>query len=279
MDTLKVKAFMAVKKYGSFSKAAEMFCYTPSAFSHIADSLEEELNVKLFKRTHKGVEITEKGNELVKYFENLLNAEDMLFSRCSEIGEKVKEVRIGAYSSISKHFLPKIIKEFREQNGEIKISVYVSDDLTQMLNNDEIDVMIASEIIPENWLRFELFTDPYVAVLPSNLCKTNQITKDEFYNFPFIDTKEKIIHGQFDLSKFKEIIDYKTDDYNSVISLVKEGVGVAVVPKLELKTKISGIKICKIEPEFNREIVVAYKKQKKTNVAISRLIDFLKNNK
>ena len=64
MDTLKIKAFLLVVKHKNFSLAAKELSYTPSALSHIADSLENELGVKLFNRTRKGVEITEDGKML-----------------------------------------------------------------------------------------------------------------------------------------------------------------------------------------------------------------------
>ena len=66
MDTNKIKMFLLTEKYKSFSKTAEEFSYTPSAISHIADSLEEELGVKLFIRSRKGVELTEAGLKQIK---------------------------------------------------------------------------------------------------------------------------------------------------------------------------------------------------------------------
>ena len=55
-------------KYKNFSLAAKELSYTPSALSHIADSLENELGVKLFIRTRKGVEITDDGKMLYEKF-------------------------------------------------------------------------------------------------------------------------------------------------------------------------------------------------------------------
>ena len=64
MDTLKIKTILSAVENKSFSKTAEELSYTPSALSHMADSLEQELGVKLLKRTPKGVELTENGEKL-----------------------------------------------------------------------------------------------------------------------------------------------------------------------------------------------------------------------
>ena len=75
MDTLKVKLFLLVEKYKSFSAVANDFSYTPSAISHMADSLERELGVKLFYRTNKGVNLTDDGRKLYDGFLALSKAE------------------------------------------------------------------------------------------------------------------------------------------------------------------------------------------------------------
>ena len=85
MDTLKIKAFLLVSKYKNFSLAAKELSYTPSALSHIADSLENELGVKLFNRTRKGVEITEDGKKLYDYFLKVAKAEEELHKASASI--------------------------------------------------------------------------------------------------------------------------------------------------------------------------------------------------
>ena len=63
------KTFYEVSKYGSFSKTAEMTYSTQSAISKAIMKLEEELETKLFYRKSNGVELTDKGKELLYYVE------------------------------------------------------------------------------------------------------------------------------------------------------------------------------------------------------------------
>ena len=86
METMKIKAILSAAKYKSLSRAAEDFSYTPSALSHMADSLEEELGVKLLLRTRTGVSLTEEGMLLAEKMDAVLRAENELIAAASEIG-------------------------------------------------------------------------------------------------------------------------------------------------------------------------------------------------
>lgn len=79
MDTIKIKALLSAVKNKSLSKAAEEFLYTPSALSHMADSLEEELGVKILVRTSQGVSLSKEGEFLLKKLQAVIDAEKELF--------------------------------------------------------------------------------------------------------------------------------------------------------------------------------------------------------
>ena len=63
------KIFYYVAKYKSFTKAAECLFITQPAISQSVKKLEEQLNVELFKRKNKGVELTEAGEVVYHYSE------------------------------------------------------------------------------------------------------------------------------------------------------------------------------------------------------------------
>ena len=64
MDTDKIEILVRAIELGSLSKAADEFSYTPSAVSHIADSVENEIGIRFIKRTYAGIE-TEPGCEVI----------------------------------------------------------------------------------------------------------------------------------------------------------------------------------------------------------------------
>jgi LysR family transcriptional regulator, glycine cleavage system transcriptional activator len=58
-----LKSFEAAARYESFTRAAEELCVTQGAVSHQVKALEEELGIKLFKREHQRLVITEAGRD------------------------------------------------------------------------------------------------------------------------------------------------------------------------------------------------------------------------
>ena len=61
MNTIQLECFLAVAEHLNFSRASEVLRITQPAVSHQIQSLEEELDVKLFKRTSKSVSLTQEG--------------------------------------------------------------------------------------------------------------------------------------------------------------------------------------------------------------------------
>lgn len=275
MDGIKAKAFLAVKRTGSFSKAAEEFNYTPSAFSHIADGLENELGVKLFNRSNRGVTLTPAGKALTDYFSAYLAAENELIAKARAFSQK-GEIKIGAFSTISQFILPKIIKEYKAKKPSVKISLYVGDDAEKTLFSGASDVVFSDGINAEGCETLSIADDPFVAIFPSGKISKRTVEKDELYDYVFITTGEECIEKYFDMTRFKEVVRLKCDDYASIVSIVKEGVGVSVIPKLSLGRKVKGIATAEIKPKFSRTLCVLYKKESKNRACVNEFIEYLK---
>lgn len=61
MTILQLKVFAAAAKFNSFTKAADNLAFTQSAVSQMIQSLEKELGVLLFHRSHQGIALTRDG--------------------------------------------------------------------------------------------------------------------------------------------------------------------------------------------------------------------------
>lgn len=61
MNTVQLECFVSVAEHLNFSRASESLHVSQPADSHQIQTLENELGVKLFKRTSKSVELTEEG--------------------------------------------------------------------------------------------------------------------------------------------------------------------------------------------------------------------------
>ncbi len=279
MDTTKLKAFLAVAKYGSFSKAAEEFSYTPSAFSHIADSIEDELGVKLFVRTKKGARLTEQGEILKEKIEKVILAEKELKDVALGLTANA-EIRIATYSSVSLYLLPQIIKEFKTLYPQTKFSIIIVDSLKKAIDDNYSDVYFGSvKFLKDRLEWFNVLDDEYVAVVPSDEFKgRKQVVKEELYAFPYIKSNENVLEEFFDEKKFKEVLNYVSVEDFSILNLVSQKVGITVTNALVAKKQFKGTKALKIVPPIKREIGVGYNKERMRGKLLTEFINFLKKN-
>jgi len=145
------KTFYDVARYGSFSKAAELTFSTQPSISKQIKSLETQLETELFQRRPNGVELTEKGKELLFYIEkaygNILTAERIMLETDNLNRGKLS---IGMPSNMYKFMIDKI-KDFNNKYPNIEISIITGTTtyLMNQLDMHKIDLIIDTLPITE----------------------------------------------------------------------------------------------------------------------------------
>jgi DNA-binding transcriptional LysR family regulator len=110
------RIFCEVAKCRSFSRAARDLYMTQPAVSQAIMNLENELGIRLFTRTSKGVTLTNDGHLLFEHVNSALNLihqgeNKLLESRNLKVGE----MKVGVGDTISKHFMLPYLEVFRSQ--------------------------------------------------------------------------------------------------------------------------------------------------------------------
>lgn len=261
MDTSKIKIVLMVDEYGSFKKVAEMLDYTPSAVLHIVDSVENELGVKLFERNNRGAKLTEAGNKLKEKLQGILDAEkELRIELDGLVGKKQLELRIGTYSSIATYILPEILKGFKKKYPVIKIFITVDNNIGELFVKNHIDVVISDNLPEENARWIPVMEDEYVVVAErNNFGQVSEIDRDSLYQYSYLQTDDSVIDEYFDYSKFREVIPVRSVENNSAISMVRENIGITVLPGLFVSDCPDGVRSIKLVPRLSREIGIAYK--------------------
>ena len=277
METFKIKAILAAAKYKSMSQAAEEFSYTQSAFSHMTASFEKELGVQLFHRTSKGVEWTDAGKSLYPKLCAMLKCEEELLHAAAEQSNATPtNLRIASYSSISRNYLSSVLREFKKEHPEIRLSVSVSDSLAGRLEEDRADIIFAdrSTAGKNEWV--PLMEDEYLVLAPPNMLRgRDKIAKEELYDYPQIFTGDKLLQEYFDTSRFKEITHFHTEDDLSVVNMVRSGMGVTIQPALVLQGNTDGMHLLHLEPRLTRTLGFAYRNKHKKRPGLATFIRFI----
>lgn len=96
MYNSQLDTFLRVADAGSFNKAAEAAYITPTAVIKQINLLEEELDVKLFERSHRGLKLTKAGMSLYKDTKYIIQyCRDSVVRAKNAMQEDVNVIRIG----------------------------------------------------------------------------------------------------------------------------------------------------------------------------------------
>ena len=110
MNTTQLECFIAVAQHLNFSRAADELKLTQPAVSHQIRTLEEELDVRLFKRTSKEVSLTSEGIQFLPDAEQILKT---ALSAKKRLGshENLIPFEVGCHNHMELCLLPEIFKE------------------------------------------------------------------------------------------------------------------------------------------------------------------------
>lgn len=277
MDTSKIKAIFKAIECKSMSKAAETLSYTPSAMSHIVDAVEKELGVRILKRTPLGVEWSEYGLHLEPSLRRLVEAEDELMASAEAIVmQSEHQLRIGTYSSISYKILPELLKGFKTEYPNITVSIFIGNNLKDWIGSDIVDVTFddVSGVQGNEWI--PIMKDYYCAVMPTGILEGEKTVKrEQLCRYPFIMVNDSHTRDYFLDLEFSETIKFTSVDDSSVLSMVKEGIGVSVLPSLSVTKHLRGIHTAKLEPALYRTLGISYKKKTHHPFAVEKFIQYL----
>ncbi len=128
MESKKLEALLMAVDLGSFTKAAEVMGYTQSGLTHMMNSLEREVGFTLLERGRGGVRLTKDGERVAPAIREFLQANARLDSTIAQVASSRSEViRVSAFASMAMHWLPSIIRRFREELPDVDVDIRMAD--------------------------------------------------------------------------------------------------------------------------------------------------------
>lgn len=282
MDLKKYKVFLASADLGSFTKAAAQLDYTPSGVTHMMNALEEKLGFQILTRGKNGVQLTENGKRLVPILRELLHLEEEFSQTVSEMnGLNSGTIRIGSYSSIAVHWLPKIIKSFQHDypNIRIKLMEGIRQEVVSWLEEQKIDLGFMSYQPGMKFDWIPLRDDPMIAVLPLD----HPLAKEKAYLLKNCESENFIMPAcgsDFDVvelfrnAKISLKIRYETFENYAALSMIECGLGMSVMNELVTKGRICNVVKLPLEPEEHISLGIAVPNTDKLPPAAKKFIAY-----
>lgn len=119
-------AFEAASRHGSFKTAAAELNVTPGAVSHQIKALESELGVALFERVHRGVMLTEEGQDLFTAVQGAFQGMSRSLAQIKR-SETERALTVAATTAVSALWLTPRITRFWRERPDIRVNQVVSD--------------------------------------------------------------------------------------------------------------------------------------------------------
>lgn len=125
MNLLHLEQFYEVAKAGSVSTGARKLRLSQPAVSKSIKLLEEDLGVKLFERTKRGVHLTPAGTLAFEHA-------GRIFSEARHLNDQIQSERdtlrgewcLGASDNLAIHFLPKFIAAMKNEHPALRIQIF-----------------------------------------------------------------------------------------------------------------------------------------------------------
>lgn len=167
MDIETIRTFLVLSDTKNFTRTANQMFIAQSTVTNRIAELEKELNVPLFARTNRNVELTVEGEKFLKYAEKMIQLTDASLSEISSPNKFRNCLRIGSADSIYESHLAPLILKYKKENpfDSLKISIGLSSNLLEQLRDNILDVVFS--YLPLNKSQFcsDLFKqDPLVLV-------------------------------------------------------------------------------------------------------------------
>lgn len=135
--------FYAVASHRSFSRAAESLSITQPAVSIQVQELEKFLGAALFHRRTRGLRITEVGETVFAYAQQIFSLSGKLLETLEEIHNlQTGRLSLGASTTPGEYLLPLAVGRFRQLYPGINVDLYIANTrtITQRILNQELDL-------------------------------------------------------------------------------------------------------------------------------------------
>lgn len=285
LDLKQLQYFIAVTEQMNFSKAAEKLHISQPSLSNAIKKLEQEIGSPLLKRNTRNLQLTEAGELLYERAKVILKNMEVLKIEMDEvIVHGTSEVTIGVMESI-KHWLPKVIANYKKDYPQMMIhlvDILGSKRVKKSLKSYKTHVIITNQRMDDDELEVQsLYEERLVAVLPLNhpLAEKDRLTFADLCNEPFIISTEGFqtrldILSAFEQANVKMNIQYEIERFETAVSLVRENLGITILPENYLQGPTAKTIVQKeIDgPNLRRNVYLVSLKNRHLPLAIRHLL-------
>ncbi|KYP81393.1 LysR family transcriptional regulator [Ferroacidibacillus organovorans] len=174
----RLRVFLTVSECRSFSKAAERLPMSQPAVTQCIKSIERDLDVQLFDRSHRTVRLTRAGDIVLAYAEQMDRLDRQMRSVLQEMTTGISGLfSVGASFTYGEYVLPRVLAAFRLKHAEVLPSVTIgnSQKVEQLLHDGKLDLgIIEADPKLAGLAQYTLFSDRLYVVRSGELDQSRE---------------------------------------------------------------------------------------------------------
>ncbi|WP_433594976.1 LysR family transcriptional regulator [Lysinibacillus xylanilyticus] len=246
MDFRQLHYFKEIVKQGSISKAAEVLHIAQPPLSQLLKKLENDLGTTLIHRYRQKWELTETGEILYQYANQMLMQNQDVKQRIQEIEQGIGGTVSMGVSSTCSNMLIDYVSMFRTQYPNVRMNIVTGDseELLKRLEQREIDVALLLRLGNSEQYEMKILKKQPTAVIIPKIWETSfstqNVTIEQIAQFPFIMlgameglSFNEDLFKEFDEHQVKPNIIIECKDIRMVVALVSRGLGLSVIPRMD----------------------------------------------
>ncbi|MBM7608758.1 DNA-binding transcriptional LysR family regulator [Lysinibacillus composti] len=283
MDIKHLKNFVTVVNEGvNLSKAAKKLHISQPPLSQQMKNIEDTLNVQIFERGKRNLQLTQNGEVLYKRAKKIVQLYEEMEKEMTEMGSGVKgqlNIAISTfYSSLFQNSTTfRNILQFSQKYPGVKLKIMHTDgkNLQERMENKEMDFAIINLPIEEQIFdHFKLELKNFSFIMPASWelpTSTDLIAFNDIRHYPLILLKRDTGIGLYEKvlehcakNNFKPKLVAESNNTNTIMSLVNAGIGATILPSTSVdKLYNFNVKVIRFtDANFFTETVLVWLKER-----------------
>jgi len=245
MTITQLKYVIAVAEHQNFTVASEHCFVTQPTLSMQIQKLEDELDIQIFNRRKKPIQLTPVGEKIVEQAKTIVNESN----RIHDIVDQQKgyiggEFKLGIIPTVMPTLLPMFLKTFVKKYPKVNLVIeeLTTEDIVKKLSDGHIDAALAATPLENEAIKERvLYYEPFVAFIPEN----HRLHAQKEINSSDLELEDILLLEDghcFKSSVINICNSFKKDtsshfhiesgSFNTLIKLSKENMGMTLLPYL-----------------------------------------------
>ena len=265
MELRHLRYFVVLAEELHFGRAARRLAISQPPLSVAIRQLEESVGARLFERNSKEVRLTPAGQALQTSARLLLRQAEEAALEARDVSQgSAGRLRIGFVGAMLYRGLPQTLAKFQAKHPAVRITLAElnsGEQITELLH-DRLDFgFVHTSRMPAELCHALLVSEPFVACLPvgHRLTRRRTVATASLRDEPFVlfsrsaspDYHERILAICADAG-FRPEVRHEVRHWLSVVSLVSQGMGVALVPSALRHAALRGAVFRPLDEEVSR---------------------------